>query len=92
AGRALLDDTVAVWTNQLASGYNHLGFSVPHVLAGSAGGFFKKGHYVEVKGVKNNKFLNTIITASGVRKANGDPVDDHGDAELPRGLMPELLA
>lgn len=92
AGRALLDDTVAVWTNQLASGYNHLGFSVPHVLAGSAGGFLKKGHYVEVKGVKNNKFLNTIITAGGVRKANGDPVDDHGDAELPKGLMPELLA
>jgi hypothetical protein len=91
-GRPLLEDTVAVWTNQLGSGYNHLGFSVPHVLAGGAGGFLKTGQYVDVKSVKNNKFLSTMVTAAGVRKANGDPVDDHGGAELPKGLMPELMA
>jgi hypothetical protein len=91
-GRPLLADSVAVLTNQLGSGTPHRGFSVPWVYGGSAGAALKTGVFVDANHAKNNKILNSIITAAGVRKANGDPVDDFGDADLAKGLLTEIMA
>ncbi len=40
----------------------------------------------------HNRLLNTILTAVGVRKADGSPVDDFGDPSFQKGLLTELMA
>jgi hypothetical protein len=104
----LLDQGVAVWTNQCATGA-HSFSNVPWVLAGSANGFFKQGVFVQVgtgempggrqDGVAGdpsvsgvNKMLNTLLTGAGVTKDGGAPTDDFGNEELPKGIFSELLA
>jgi len=99
---ALLDQGVAIWCNQCATGA-HSFSNVPWILAGSANGYFKKGQYVTVgsgqmpggsqdgKGgdAANsgvNKMLNTILTAAQV------PTDNFGDSSLPKGIFSELVA
>jgi len=92
AGANLLDDSVALWTNDLATGPPHSGNNLPHVIAGSGGGFLKQGVYVDAGDVTNNKFLSTLINAAGVRNPDGSYVDDFGDPELEPGVVPEMIA
>jgi len=104
----LLDQGVAIWTNQCATGA-HSFSNVPWILSGTANGFFKQGQYVTVgtgdmpggtqDGVAGdgsisgvNKMLNTVLTAAEVTKDDGSPTDDFGDESLPTGLLTELLA
>lgn len=93
----LLDQGVAVWLNDLSSGPPHGSNNLPYVCAGSAGGFLKTGQYVEAaavasnKYVTNNKFLNTIGAAVGVKNAAGAPLDDFGEPSLEKGLIPQML-
>ena len=94
----LLDQGVAVWLNDLATGPPHGSNNLPYVCAGSAGGFLKTGQYVEAAAVANNryvtnnKFLNTIGAAVGVKNAAGAPLDDFGDPSLEKGLISQMLA
>jgi hypothetical protein len=44
-GTSYLDSSVVLWGNEL--GMNHLNYSVPTVLAGSAGGYLKTGRYID---------------------------------------------
>jgi hypothetical protein len=104
----LLDQGIAVWANQCATGA-HSFSNVPWILAGSANGFLKKGQFIQVGtgtmpgGSQDgkagdpsvsgvNKMLNTLLTAAGVTKAGGAPTDDFGDPSLPKGIFSELLA
>ncbi|MFN7135214.1 MAG: DUF1552 domain-containing protein, partial [Myxococcales bacterium] len=87
----LLDDCAAVWCNDLSNGPPHGTSNIPWVVAGSCGGFLKTGQYIDAGNVTHNRFLNTLITATGVRKADGGYVDDFGDASLTRGLLPAML-
>ncbi len=97
----LLDQGVAIWCNQCATGA-HSFSNVPWILAGTANGFFKRGQFVTVgsgqmpggsqdgkggDGAKSgvNKMLNTVMSAAGV------PTDDFGDASLPKGIFSELV-
>jgi len=89
-GGTLLDQSVNVWVNSIANGPPHGGKNIPYVLAGGAGGFLKTGNYVEAAGY-SAKVLNTIASACGVRKANGDLVDNFGDPE-PQGLLSAIVA
>jgi hypothetical protein len=91
-GRPLLDDCVAVWMNSNGNGPPHDVANVPHIIGGGGGGFLKTGQFVNLNGVKNNKFLNTIAAAAGVKNAAGGPIDDFGDATLAKGLIPEIVA
>jgi hypothetical protein len=61
-------------------------------LAGSAGGFLKQGQYVDAGNVTHNKLFNTLLTAVGVRKTDGSPVDDFGDPGLAKGLIANMMA
>lgn len=83
----LLDDTVALYTNDLANGVAHSYRNLPYVIAGSGGGYLKTGHYINARDtgttasggfVPHNQFFNTIINATGVRNADGSPIDDFG--------------
>jgi hypothetical protein len=91
-GGTLLDDCVALWTNDLANGPPHSYNNVPQIIAGSAGGFLKTGEYVDAGNVTHNKFLNTILSAVGLRNDSGDFYDSFGDPSLERGIIPEMLA
>ena len=88
----LLDQSVAVWTNDLGHGVSHNYQNVPWVIAGSAGGYLKQGLYVDAGNVTHNQLLNTLLSAVGVKKPDGSPVDDFGDPSLKRGQIAALLA
>lgn len=44
-GSTILDNSLVYWGNEL--GFNHIGHSVPCLLAGSAGGFIEPGRYLD---------------------------------------------
>lgn len=104
----LLDQGVAIYTNQVATGA-HSFSNIPWIQAGSAGGYFKKGQYLAVgtgqqpagsqdgKGGDAsvsgmNKVLNNLLQAAEVTKADGSPIDNFGEASLPTGILDELKA
>ena len=93
-GRTLLEHGVAIWYNDNSNGPPHGSRNIPWILAGSCDGYFKQGEMVELNdgGVNHNRLLNTIGTAVGVRKANGDPLDDFGEPGTQGGLLSEVQA
>jgi len=44
-GNTLLDNSLVYWGNEM--GFNHIAYSVPCLLAGSAGGFIETGRYLD---------------------------------------------
>jgi hypothetical protein len=96
-GTTLLDEGVAVYVNDLATG-GHSYDNVPYLLAGSAGGALKTGLYVDAGDVPNkifttnNKILNTIGAAVGCKNAVGAPLDDFGDPALEKGRIDAIVA
>jgi Protein of unknown function (DUF1552) len=89
-GGTLLDASVNMWTNSIADGPPHSGNNVPHIIAGGAAGFLKTGVHLKSAG-PSHRVLNTIVSAAGARKANGDLVDNFGDPSTP-GLISEVIA
>jgi hypothetical protein len=90
-GESLLDQTVALWTNDLANRY-HSYTNVPQVIAGSGGGYLRQGQYVDAGNVTHNKLFNTILNAVGCTKDDGTPVDDFGDSSLEAGEIVAMKA
>ena len=37
---------------------------MPHIIAGSGGGYLKQGAYVDASGATNNKLFNALINAA----------------------------
>ena len=91
-GRPLLDDSMAVWLNSNANGPPHAVSNVPHIVAGSGGGFLKQGQHIAAGGVTNNLFLNTILTGAIGGKTAPAPVTDFGDPGLRKEILPAMLA
>jgi hypothetical protein len=89
-GGTVLDDSVAVWLNDLGAGPPHSGNDVPWLLAGGCGGRLRTGQFLDVD-VQINQVLNTIVTAVGCTSAAGGPVEDFGDASLPGGRVDEIV-
>lgn len=90
-GGTLLDDSVAVWTNDLGDGPPHDASNTPWILAGSGGGTLRTGQVVDHQKKGVNQVLNTLINAMGVRKPDGSPTDDFGDASLAKGVVANSL-
>lgn len=92
----LLDRGVAVWLNDLGNGPAHSARHAPYIMAGSAGGFLKQGQYIQLDNGQNGaniaRVLNTLGSAAGLRKENGDLIDDFGDPSLDRRPHPDLMA
>jgi hypothetical protein len=91
SGGTLLDDSVVLWTNDLSNGPPHSYSNVPQVLAGSAGGFLKTGHYIDAGNITHNRLLNTIISAVGIRRSDGELYDSFGDPSLAKGVIPAMI-
>jgi Protein of unknown function (DUF1552) len=67
----LLDQGVAVNTNQLATGPDHGFRPLPFLMAGTASGFLKKGQYFDAGNVPTSAMLNTLAKAVGVTTSMG---------------------
>jgi hypothetical protein len=90
-GGTLLDNSVALWINELSDGKAHDFRDIPCVIAGGGGGKLKQGHYVNVSKVPNalnayipdldaphNKLLTTIANVVGAKDSDGGPVKRFG--------------
>jgi hypothetical protein len=86
--RGLSDKCVVLWTNQFADGPTHATTNVPHIVWGNPRGYLKQAAYVDAGGVKNNRLLNTLISAA--ISDTGKTVEDFGEGE--GGQLEELLA
>jgi hypothetical protein len=91
SGGTLLDDSIVLWTNDLANGPPHSYSNVPQVLAGGAAGFLKTGQYIDAGNVTHNKLLNTIINAVGIRNTDGTMYDSFGDDSLQPGVITAMI-
>lgn len=92
-GQTLLQAGFSCWFNDNGNGPGHSARNVPHVIAGSAGGFLRQGQYIQLEDVTNHaRFLNTLGSAAGLRDANGDLISDFGDPAQDRTPLPELMA
>ncbi|MDX2021182.1 MAG: DUF1552 domain-containing protein [Deltaproteobacteria bacterium] len=87
---SLLDRGFAVWTNQIANGA-HDGRSLPYVILGAANGRLKTGRFMDAGGVSHNQLMNALLAAADVTKPGGAPVDDFGDAGLPKRVLPDIV-
>lgn len=67
----LLDNTVIVWCNELGQGSSHTRQKIPFVLAGSCGGAWQTGRYLDYdnlinNGAPHNNLWVSILNAMGV--------------------------
>ncbi|MDP1827693.1 MAG: DUF1552 domain-containing protein [Archangium sp.] len=90
-GGTLLDDCAAVWNNDLGNGPPHDASTTPWIIAGGAGGTLRTGQVIDHQKKPVNQMLNTLINAMGVRKSDGSPTDDFGDATLAKGVVTNSL-
>jgi hypothetical protein len=63
-GASILDNSLFVAMNNMRSG-THETTSVPVVMAGSLGGYFKTGQSLALSGVNNNRLLLSILNGFG---------------------------
>jgi hypothetical protein len=78
---SMLDHTVVLWAKELADGRRHDGKSVPFILAGKAGGYWKTGRYLNFGGAPHQKLLVSVCQAMGLANPTfGDP--SHGTGPL----------
>lgn len=86
---SVFDNTVILWTNEQARGNTHSREDMPYVLAGSAGGHFKTGRYVNPYNEQSlnqphNKLLVSLLQAMDI------DVDSFGDPEFDTGPLSGL--
>ena len=81
-GKTMLDNSVIVWANHMESGDTHGATKLPWILAGTCGGYLKKGLSMPMTGKNNTHVMATIANAMGV------DVQTFGDG----APMPELKA
>jgi Protein of unknown function (DUF1552) len=67
----VLDHTCILVCNDMNEGSNHDVNSIPYLIIGSCGGFFKQGQAVSFsKNVPNNQLLTSVCHAMGLQIAN----------------------
>jgi hypothetical protein len=66
-GGTILDNTVLFWCNELGKGNAHSTNDAPYVIAGSGGGFFKTGRFLQYSGgTPHNNLLVSMMNAMDV--------------------------
>lgn len=66
-GGTLLDNSVVFWCNELSRGNAHSRRDMAFVLAGSAGGYFPTGRWLQYAGDYHNDLLVSLANAMGVQ-------------------------
>lgn len=82
----MLDNTVIVWTSEIAVGNTHSQQNMPILLAGSAGGYLKTGQFLTYQNRSHQDLLVSLLNAFGVED------ETFGDARFCTGPMSELIA
>jgi hypothetical protein len=85
-GKTMLDNSLVVWTNGLGKGNSHTRKNIPFVLAGSAGGYFKTGQFLQCMNAHNDLLLS-ILHAAGLKNET-----TFGDPAFCTGPLPGLAA
>ncbi|MCB9697099.1 MAG: DUF1552 domain-containing protein [Alphaproteobacteria bacterium] len=85
--RGILQRSVVVWVSELGDGVTHDFNDLPWMIAGRGDGTLINGGYVRAANKSHNKLLNTLITATGIRAADGGPWTTFGDPSLEPGLL-----
>ncbi|MCB9641235.1 MAG: DUF1552 domain-containing protein [Myxococcales bacterium] len=66
----VLDNSFVLWGNELGKGNSHTRNNIPFVGAGSAGGYFKTGRYLNFGDKAHNYLLTSICHAMGDASQN----------------------
>jgi hypothetical protein len=84
---SVLDNTLIVWGNEVSRGNSHTHQTMPFLLAGGAGGYFRMGRYIELSTATSHcNLLVSILNAMGVE------TDTFGLPEYCTGAISELTA
>lgn len=70
--RGLFANSVVYWTNHVAEG-NHSMNNVPIIIAGSGGGYFKQGQFIQGQG-DNKPLLGAVAEAAGAGTGFASPM------------------
>ena len=81
-GGSLFDNTLILWAQEMGDGRQHVCTDAPFILAGSAGGYFKTGQFLDFGGVYHNRLLVSVANALGFdMETFGDPDGGMGALE-----------
>jgi hypothetical protein len=85
-----LDNTIILWTNDLRSGGTHSRRGIPYVLAGSCGGYFRTGRFVQYPkyGSAGSHVVNDLLVS--IANAMGLNINTYGKPEWCTGALPNL--
>jgi hypothetical protein len=83
----LFDNTLILWSNELAKGNTHSRIGAGYVLAGSAGGALQTGRFLDYTGqsLPHNNLLVSLLNAMGV------PDQSFGESDWCTGPLTGLL-
>lgn len=94
-GKTVLDNSVILYSNELSDGKDHSYLDLPYLLAGSCGGYFKQGEYLQLEGQRedapHNKLLNTIVNAMGIQSDWFGVAEGMGGETMQGGVYDALL-
>ena len=78
-GGTMFDNTCIVWVNELGHGASHTRNNIPIVLAGSAGGAFRTGRFLQYGGHPHNDLWVSMAQAYGIETNTfGNPSYSNG--------------
>ena len=84
-GSTLLDNTAIIWTSEVARGNTHTWQNMPLLIAGSMGGSFKTGRYIQYSTPRStNDLFVSLLNAYGIDE------DNFGDSDFCNGALPGL--
>jgi hypothetical protein len=96
---SVLDNSAVAYMNDLSDGLSHSWMDLPNIIAGSAGGYFKQGQYINLTtserpgnndtDAPSNKLLTTLANAVGATNDDGSPIENFGSA--PTGKPGEFV-
>ena len=73
-GGTLFDHTVVVWVKELGDSRLHICDSVPFVIAGTGGGSWESGRFLQYDGLSHSHLLVSLCHAMGLdNQTFGDP-------------------
>ncbi len=84
-GGTMLDNSLVIMVNELATGNNHLGVNALFVLAGGAGGALQTGRFLTYPHTSHNNLLVSLLNLMGV------PATTFGSPEWCTGPLPRLV-
>ena len=79
----MLDNTVVLWINEQGNGDTHSRDNIPVVLAGSGGGYFRTGRYLDFGGLAHNDLFVSVLNAMGDESVTTFGIDEICNGPLP---------